>query len=335
MLEKFEDLRAKVYLANFDEGEKILEVPPEDIIASLKYNQNTKWTDNSLPKKVLDYGKIPPFDLKELHTKGITGKGVNVAIIDQPLALNHPEYKEQIVSYKEFAPKGMEMPISSMHGPAVASLLVGKDIGAAPKAKVHYYSFPSWLRDSLYAAQALEDIIKTNKKLSDEDKIKFVSVSACLSGQGSPFKYNLDAWDKAFDHAKKEGICVVDCSEKGFIAPGYIDYVDKQFYFGFPKNPKTKSYGLVHVPNSLRTIAESYDNQHFTYCYSGLSGLSWGIPYAVGILALGQQLAPNLSAEELKNILIYTAQKNECIINPKRFIDKVEEIIKHQSRCKE
>ena len=50
---------------------------------------------------------------------------VNVAIIDQPLALDHPEYKGKIASYKIFTPENYEMNVSSMHGPAVTSFLVG------------------------------------------------------------------------------------------------------------------------------------------------------------------------------------------------------------------
>lgn len=36
---------------------------------------------------------------------------------------------------------------SSMHGPAVMSLLAGHEIGVAPEAKVHYYAYPSWNAD--------------------------------------------------------------------------------------------------------------------------------------------------------------------------------------------
>ena len=337
-IEKFQDVKSFTYCmdvfgnekidekvcAKIKEKEPTIKTPSLDILATLTFNENTKWTDEELPKKILEYGKIPPLGIEELHKNGLTGEGVNVAIIDQPLALNHPEYKNQIVSYKVFSPDGYQMSISSYHGPAVASMLAGKNLGTAPKVNVYYYAFPSWLADSLYAAQALEDIVKVNKTLDDKHKIKFVSVSASLSGNGSPFKKNFEAWDNAFELAKKDGICVVDCSqEHGFIGIGFVDFTDKSFKYGFPDNPYKKPFKKVHVPNSLRTVAECYDNEHFSYRYDGKGGLSWGIPYATGVLCLGQQLNPNLSAEELKKILIETAQKNNNVISPKEYIEKV------------
>ena len=81
------------------------------------------------PKAVLEWGKYPGLKVRQLHEKGIIGKGVHVAIIDQPLLLDHVEYKDQLVSYKEIE-TGKTGP--QMHGPAVASILVGKKCGVAP-----------------------------------------------------------------------------------------------------------------------------------------------------------------------------------------------------------
>ena len=326
IVEKFQDVRDIKWKK--DVHGKVFKTPDLETLVTLKFNKGTLWTDDKLPKAILEYGKTPPLDIEKLHKQRLTGEGVNVAIIDQPLALDHPEYKGKIASYKTFIPENYEMDISSMHGPGVASLLVGENLGTAPKARVYYYAVPTWLKDSLYAAQALEDIIKVNKTLDNKHKIKFVSVSAAFSGNGSPFEKNLDAWDEAFAHAIKEGICVVDCSsEHGFIGSGYVDFFDKSFKYGFPDRFDAKPFRSVHVPNSLRTVAESYDNKHFSYAYNGKAGLSWGIPYATGILCLGQQLNPNLSAEELKEIFIETAMKNDNVVNPEGFIERVKDTL--------
>ncbi len=53
----------------------------------------------------------------------------------------------------------------SMHGPAVLSLLSGKDIGTAPEAEVYYYSDASWERDQLRQSEVLYQIIEKNKTL--------------------------------------------------------------------------------------------------------------------------------------------------------------------------
>ena len=48
----------------------------------------------------------------------------------------------------------------------------------------------------------------------------------------------------------------------------------------------------------------------------------WGT-FAVGLLAIGQQINKNMSAFDLKNILIETASKNECVVNPDKFVERV------------
>lgn len=315
---KFDDVRLTEHQ---DKG--IVETPSIDILTTMSFNQDTKWTDDTLPKQIIEYGKVPPLGIKDLHKIGVNGAGVNVAIIDQPLALEHPEYREQIAVYKIFAPDGEPMG-SSMHGPAVASLLAGKEIGVANQAKVYYAAVPMWLGDAQYEVQALKWIMEINSKLPEKDKIKFVSISAD-PGYKDLRPKNYDLWPKAVEEAEKSGLCVLDCSrEHGFVSSGYIDYQTKKFHYGSPDYECDQAkQGKVHVPNSLRTVAESYDNEKFSYAYNGVGGLSWGIPFAAGVLCLGQQVNPKLSAMQLKKLLIESAANNNCIVNPEAFIEMV------------
>ena len=329
-IEKFTDLRKfqwdKKEIDPFD-------INDEELIRTLIFNSDTKFVDRTVVDKIMEEGKQPPFGIKELHSMGLTGKGVNVAIIDQPLALNHPEYKGKVVEYKVFGPENlMKEQISSMHGPGVASLLVGENIGVAPGAKLYYAANPSWLKDTQYDAQGLLWIIEINKNMPENEKIKFVSVSARPSGPYSPREKNLEMWDEAVKLAEESGIVVVDCTDTyGFVAPGYVDYKTGKFKKGFPdyKMEETEN-GKVCVPNSLRTIAESFDDKNFGYSYFGMGGLSWGIPYAVGLLCLGQQLAPNLTAKELKQCFVESAIDN--VVNPKGFIEKVKFLSSEKER---
>lgn len=322
MIEKFKDLRL---IDIYNIGPKqTLSVPDIDTLTTLSFNLSTKWNDNTLPNQVLEYGKIPPLDVTLLHKKGITGKRINVAIIDQPLALSHPEYKDRIVEYKDFCPEA-EKEISSMHGPAVTSLLAGKSIGSAPDVNLYYASVPQWLGDAIYESNALKWIMKINHSLNQDEKIKFVSVSAAPGNKFMRPK-NSKLWLETVEEAKKEGILVVECSEENrFLTAGYLTYKTNEFNYGFPNQKMNRpQVGEVHVPNSLRTIAESYDNINFSYAYNGVGGLSWGIPYAVGILCLAQQVNNNLTAFELKQLLIKSASKNNHVINPIDFIKQVE-----------
>lgn len=323
-IKKYDDVRVPVW--GMVDQVKTQKTPKLEILKTLTFNGTTEWTDPTLPKELMRYGVEPPLGIRDVHELGITGAGVNVAIIDQPLALNHPEYERKIIEYREFCPDGYQLEASSMHGPAVTSLLAGENIGVAPDVRVFYAAAPSWLGDAIYEVEALKWIMEVNKGLPEKDKIKFVSVSAA-PGSDSVRDKNFELWMEKVKEAQASGICVVECTEGNrFVTVGYVDYETQEFKYGFPHLPmKKKQDGEVHVPNSLRTVAESYDDKNFSYTYCGTAGLSWGIPYAVGVLCLGQQVNKDLSAMELKQILIETAQENNSVINPKEFLKRVKE----------
>lgn len=221
---------------------------------------------------------------------------------------------------------------SSMHGPAVASLLVGDTIGTAPDADLYYAAAPSWLRDSSYYAQALEWIVEENSKLPESNKIRAVSVSAAPSGDGSPFSKNNELWDEAVKKAEEAGIAVLDCSsDHGFVSPCYYDGGDQEeplsYKGGFPS--VRSSWPMpdnIFVPTSPRTTAEEYVKGECKYQYTGQGGLSWGIPYCTGVMAMGWQINPDLTYGQMIDLLFESAYKVDegtLIIDPPAFIELV------------
>ncbi len=303
----------------------------EELIRTLWFNTGTRWTvdDTPIAQRVMEAGKNPGLGVRSLHEQDITGRGVNVAIIDQNLQLDHPEFAGKIVAYHD---TGCEQPADrgSMHAPAVTSLLVGETLGTAPDARVYFAAAPSWKADAQYFADGLNWILDENERLPAAEKIRAVSVSGAPSGTGSPFTTNNAAWDTAATRAEQAGVLVLDCtSDNGFIAPGYYDFDRPDdlslFHFGFPNNPSASCANTQHVyaPTSLRTQAEEYQKGQFAYQYTGQGGLSWAIPYATGVLAMGWQLRPELSATKMKDLLLDTAyvDANGCrIIDPVAFI---------------
>lgn len=304
--------------------------------ATLTFNEKTVWAKadkmpkGRSPRQLLRDAMNPGLGVRELQSEGITGKGVNVAIIDQPLYRGHPEFAGKIIAYHDVG-CGSE---SSMHGPAVASLLVGTNCGVAPDARLYYVAAPSWTRDSAYQAKALDWIVEQNKKLGNAEKIRVVSVSAAPSGPGSPFEKNQSMWDSASDRAEAAGILILDCTQHhGFIGPCYYDATEPENVAkcrpGFPSRPsrligevRQRASGEVLVPCSPRTVAEEYDRGQCSYQYCGQGGLSWSIPYCAGVLALGWQLRPDLSAEQMRDILVRSAYLGS-VINPKEFVRMV------------
>jgi len=325
-VEDFDDVR-------FRDMSKLDLSDRRELIQTLTFNMNTVWPpDDRLPpgrkpRMIVREAMNPGLGIRQIHQKGITGKGVSVAIIDQALYPDHPEFRGKIVEYYDIG-CGSE---SSMHGPSVASLLVGTHCGTAPGSRLYYVAAPSWLGDSAYYAKALEWIIEKNAELAEKEKIRAVSVSAAPSGSGSPFTKNNNLWEKARSHALEEGILVLDCtSDYGFISSCWYDPNNPESIAkckpGFPGMSGWYRSDKLLIPCSVRTTAEQYEKDKYSYQYTGRGGLSWGIPYATGVLALGWQINPDLGALMAKELLFesaYSTANGGKIIDPGKFLDLV------------
>lgn len=281
-------------------------------------------------EELIEAGKNPGLGVRSLHEQGITGEGVNVAIIDQNLLLDHPEYAGNVAAYYD---SGCEQPedAGSMHAPAVLSLLAGKSLGVAPGAKVWFAAIPD-KEDAAYYADCLNWIIEQNRALPEGEKIRVVSVSA------APGEWeNGSQWDEAVTAAKAEGVLILDCAstnETGFVFAGYSDPDFPEDVTkctpGFPDMDNNFSgiywTSKLFVPSSFRTTAQEYVAGLYIYTYWGNGGRSWSIPYAAGVLALGWQVNPELDAQTMMDLLLQSAYVNEegChIIDPPAFIELV------------
>ena len=308
----------------------------EGLPATLKFNEKTVWPESAkMPKGVdpnalMAQGMNPGLGIREHHQKGINGQGVSVAIIDYPLYQDHPEFAGKIEAYRDMGCQSE----SSMHGPAVVSLLVGKNCGTAPGAKVYYVAIPDGTTDSSYHAKGLRWLIEKNKELTPAEKIRVVSVSAAPSGEGSPYQKNMEQWDAACADAEKAGILVLDCTaHRGFIGPCWYDPKApedaRQCTAGFPGRPPERYPGRILVPNSRRTTAEEYTKGECSYAYCGRGGLSWSIPYCAGVLAMGWQLRPEFTPQQMRELLFQSAivkDQDVRIICPWKFIDMLQTI---------
>ncbi len=244
---------------------------------------------------------------------GINGTGVTIAIIDQPLSLDHPEYKENIIAYKNFDEEHNSAFKSSMHGPAVTSVLVGKTVGVAPKSKVIYAAAPSWKKSLKYYVDAVNWIIEENKKLPEGNKVKVISISAdpaYVASMDNIEEYDtyLAQWRMTEEYAKQENIGIITtCPENKYsFSACYYDIDNPNDILsvktGWPDKGTVKQNSLL-LPSSHRTVAEDYADGVKSYAYWGVGGLSWGIPYLCGVMALAWQINPNISFENLLKVM--------------------------------
>ncbi|MDR0818882.1 MAG: S8 family serine peptidase [Oscillospiraceae bacterium] len=317
----------------FDINETPYSVPVGDCVkermwSEYIFNSSTVFEENAdYAAELLEKAKNPGLGVRAIHELGITGKGVNVAIIDQPLAMKHPEFVGKITEYKDFC--DYQEGVGSMHAPGVTGILAGETCGVAPGVNIYFAATPSWLVDAQYYADALRWIIETNAGLPDGEKIRVAS----FSGPNTVNYYpeNMEAYYAATKEAREAGILVLDAiggSDGLFINIGYydIDAPDDISKFSILFNDTYERQ--IFAPGHHRTMAEEYAAGQETYMYMARGGISWSIPYIAGVLALGWEVDPTLTNGEIIRILLDTAYINsndQMIVNPTAFINAVKE----------
>ena len=295
-----------------------------ELLAHSAFDSKTEWPAKDRlpagfdPEKVLSQGKNPGLGVRQLQREGFDGRGVAIAIIDQPLLPGHREYASRLVYYDATRVPGMP---AQMHGPSVASFAVGREIGTAPAALLYYFAVPTWVPDNQHYADVLRDIIELNKKAPEDRKIRVVSLSTGMFKQ----QKNLDKWREALGEAEKSGILVITCDPETMDFGNLTRAMDKD-----PDSPESyapeswdKKAHSLWVPGGNRTRASYKGEADYAFDVDG--GRSWSTPYLAGVAALGYQVNPALSPAQVKELLIKSAtpSKSGPILNPRGFVELV------------
>lgn len=341
---KFDDLRG------LDLSDKNFINVHIDVFLTTIFDTRTKWPNtekmpnNFNPEKILEDAKNPGLGIKELHHQGITGKDINVAIIDQELDASHSEYSSNIINNEKTSNLAEED--ISMHGPGVASLFVGKKCGVAPDAKLHYFTTPSGNNSRWdYPTLGIKKIIDYNNTSEEKNKIKVISYS---NGYPNPaFKGDLIKFKDTIEEARDNGIIFIEANtffDSNFIGGGSIDKenIDKYKLWSAIEN-KLPMFDNVNsswnkrdriiVPCDFRTIASSWNKKEKDgpdgYSFDSRGGISWSIPYLAGVFTLMLQINKELKMEEMVKIIQDTVSVNKDglkIINPKEAIQSVKKL---------
>lgn len=279
------------------------------------FDSVTKWPDTLPegfdPAKIMELGKDPGLNVRELHKQGITGKGVSVAIIDQPLLVDHKEYADRVKFYEEINIKRNAE--AQMHGPAVASIAVGETVGVAPKAELYYIAEThgtfrkdgfDW--DFTYLAQSIDRILEVNKSLPKNKKIRVISISVGWSPDQKGYKEVTESVGRA----KKEGIFVVSSSLDEtygirFQGLGRDSLSDPNDYNAYKPGefwarryfdaPYKLGQDTLLIPMDSRCTASPTGKNDYVFYSSG--GWSWSIPYIAGLYALACQANSSITPE--------------------------------------
>ncbi|MFX0201064.1 MAG: S8 family serine peptidase, partial [Candidatus Hodarchaeota archaeon] len=297
-----------------------------DSLESLFYadfDDRTVWPSDSrmpqdfYPRSIMELGKNPGLGIRDLHSQGITGKSVGIAIIDQTLLVDHKEYKNQLRFYEETDDITGGWLRSQMHGPAVASIAVGKTVGVAPEADLYYIATARGGQgeDFSYLARSIRRVLQVNEQLPKQRKIRVIAMAI---GWGEKVKGYEDVTEAA-QEAKDAGMLVICSSvEKvhGFrfhglgrhplANPNVFESYEaglwwaKKYYDGV----RWRDSDRLLVPMDSRTTASPLGNDEYVFYRQG--GWSWAIPYIAGVYALAAQVEPAITPEQFWSLAIKT-----------------------------
>lgn len=349
----------KVNLQNCDLTELDLTDKLEILIKS-EFDTLTKWP-KSLPQsfnpiQVMERGKNPGLQIRNLHALGINGKDIGIAIIDYTLLADHIEYKKRIKLYEEIPIKGGS---AHLHGPHMASLAVGKSIGTAPKANLYYIGTsnlgPRDIKvkglslDFTNVAKAIYRILEINDSLPESKKIRVISMSMVWA----PGNVGYKEINEAIKKAMAMGIFVISCNlyetnDLKFLFHGLDRYPleDPDSFSVYNVIPWDEWMLLLHparfpefielyekridslvntefllIPIYSRTFASQ--NGRKVYTFSRSTGWSMVPPYLAGVYALACQVKPNITPDIFWELALKTGEKRIIHRKEKEYIGKI------------
>jgi hypothetical protein len=296
-----------------------------------KFDDGTVWPapDRMPPdfdwQEIMELGKNPGLGVRTLHKRGITGKGVGVAIIDLPLLTEHQEYVDRLRLYEENNIKESNIK-PEWHGPAVASIAVGKTVGVAPDADLYYIASWEYTRDDdprdnfVFRAQSIRRLLEINRQLPADRKIRVISNSISWS----PSQDGYDEITAACKEAKAAGMFVVTCN---IIEPYGFDFgglgrhplanPDSFESYGpcldwakiFYRSTPERDSDALWVPEDSRTRASRTGSDEYVFSRQG--GASWCAPYIAGVYALAAQVEPEITPERFWDLAMKTGRTIE------------------------
>ncbi len=308
----------------------------------ISFNSDTVWPaadklpEGFDPEAVLELGKDPGLGIRKLHEQGITGEGVGVAILDQPLYTGHEQYRDNLMLY-EALHSAVDMG-AEMHGSAVSSIAVGKDVGVAPGAKLYFIACKfghntgdgGYEEDLGVMADGIYRVLEINRNLPEGEKIRVISISK----GADTFAAGFGKLQTAVQAALKQGVLVLttnpehfyDFSFTGMNRDGLADpndpaaYRPATWYLDMKPHQVKLPEDHILVPMS-RTYAACVGEADYEWGYEG--GMSWAVPWLAGFYALCCQADPECTPERFFEA-VKGAATFELVYGPaKTFFGKV------------
>lgn len=299
----------------------------DDLLAA-SFDSETTWPPRLplafSPEHVMELGRNPGLGLRELHSQGITGRGVGVAVIGPALLVEHTEYVGRLRLYEELHCADTA---ATPYGAAAASLAVGRTVGVAPEAALYYLAEthttgrpalsgepkagqPVDLRSLARSIHRLRD---TNRRLPGDRKIRVIAIPAAWEATDVAYQELAAAvWA-----AEEDGMFVISGSlgaERGLrfagVARDPLDDPDDLASYEPPLRtqlaPRQVGAGALPllVPLDSRCMAAASGSRDYVFRREGRWNLM--VSYLAGLYALCCQVRPDVTPEQFWAVAIET-----------------------------
>ena len=245
------------------------------------------------------------YPLNTVHQKGITGKGVTIAVIDGPVDTSNPALKGANITDKsrctiQDSPEGVR------HGTDMAIILVSPISGVAPDATLYTYQSSTSTTTSNGSCDSNGDRLNTIAALINqavEDGAQFISVSQSVNESSNELKW-------AITNAITKGVIIVAAAGNEAL-PDDITALGR--YSGVVGVSAINSDGTFASYSSWGdgVVTAAFGGPYTTYNVNTgepvtVHGTSISTPLVAGMLALARQKWPDATANQILQLLVHT-----------------------------
>ncbi len=248
------------------------------------------------------------YHLDQARAKGYTGQGVTIAILDGQVDTSAPELAGADITDKTPCTVTSSMRTKT-HSTAMASLLVARDYGISPNAKVLAYRLTlpaegdSSGTDCQNTAGIRKDTVPALINTAINDGAQIISISSSNEGGTDPLKW-------AMARAVSQGIIITAATGNNAKNETDVSYEKWSGVIGVTAIDTDgnfqdySSWGEGVVSAAIGGPVKVRD--YSTGQISTVSGTSISAPLVAGSLALARQKWPDATTNQLLQLLIHT-----------------------------
>ena len=248
------------------------------------------------------------YHLDQARAKGYTGQGVTIAILDGEVDTSAPELAGADITDESPCTVTSSMRTKT-HGTAMASLLVARDYGISPNAKILAYRLTlpaegdSSGTDCQNATGIRKDTVPSLINTAINDGAQIITISSSNEGGTDPLKW-------AMARAVSQGIIITAATGNNAKNETDVSYEKWSGVIGVTAIDTDgnfqdySSWGEGVVSAAIGGPVKVRD--YSTGQISTVSGTSISAPLVAGSLALARQKWPDATTNQLLQLLIHT-----------------------------